>query len=137
MNARSYLPVLVVAMLLGTAPARSQEEDEIRYRVSGERLRCLIENAGQYLDLDRNLLTIAIDLCPEIVGDPLLAITRNENPELNIATDEDTLDHLIVLRTEELACIVNGDIALDAEVYEIFPERCLSPSSGDWIRPGT
>lgn len=117
----------IALVVLSFHHARSS--DDIYYRVSNEHLRCLVENVRKYLQQPDDLLIIAIDLCPNIVQDPLLEATTNENPDLP-KIDDDNLDRLIVIKKRELACIagVNADLGR-ADVFEILPERCM-------VRPG-
>ena len=50
--------------------------DEVYYRLSGERLGCLVEHASSYLENNKNMLIIAVDICPEKSDDPILLATK-------------------------------------------------------------
>jgi hypothetical protein len=109
----------LAAGLLATQ-AQSQESDY--FRLSTERLRCIIEYSERYLHND-SLIAINVDECgPDAEPADLLSVLTNEVPP--VSELEDGVDRYLVVAANDFECLLGQTIPEATEYVRYYPTDC-------------
>lgn len=107
----TFFKVGAAALIIcfATSPVVAQD-DQKSLRLSKDRLQCVIENADNYLALNKDPILVFFDLCPKVEPstEEFVKFATNSLPSIKLADGTQTVDvtRVAALRKSDIECLV-------------------------------